>query len=66
MDRRAGYLTYLGPPTSFKQTLIRELKQRRRQRERQKCNGLISITTTLHVNHTFLYISLLSLDVYDV
>ena len=33
------------------------LKSRRRQRERQKKKVYISITTTLHVQHTFLYIS---------
>ena len=35
--------------------LNRELKQRRRgrQRERQKAIGLISRTTTLHVHHAF-------------
>ena len=35
---------------------------RRRQRERQKTIGLMSKTTTLHVHHAFLYISLQSLD----
>ena len=35
-----------------------ELKQRRRQRRRQKTIGLISKTTALHVHHAFLYISL--------
>ena len=32
----------------------------------KKAIGLLSKTTTLHVNHTFLYISLLSLHDYDV
>ena len=37
------------------------------QRERQKkLSGLLSKTTTLHVHHTFLYISLASLQDYDV
>ena len=40
--------------------------RRRRQRERQKTIGLISKTTTLHVHHAFLYISLTSLHDYDV
>ena len=48
--------------------LNRELKQRRRgrQRERQKSIGLISRTTTLHVHHAFLYTSLPSLPDYNV
>ena len=49
--------------------MIRDFKiQRRgRQRERQKKPiGLISKTTTLHVHHAFLYISLLFLYDYDV
>ena len=47
---------------------IRDLtKPRRRwQQERQKTIGLMSKTTTLHVHHAFLYISLLSLHNYDV
>ena len=40
--------------------------RRRRQRERQKTIGLMSKTTTLHVHHAFLYISLPSLHNYDV
>ena len=40
----------------------RELKPRRWQ----KCVGLISKTTTLHVHHAFLYICLPSLHDYDV
>ena len=38
----------------------------RRQRERQKTKGLMSKTTTLHVHHAFLYLSLPSLHNYDV
>ena len=38
---------------------------RRRQQERQKTIGLMSKTTTLHVRHAFLYISLPSLHNYD-
>ena len=38
--------------------------RRRRQRERQAI-GLMSKTTTLHVHHAFLYISLPSLHNYD-
>ena len=40
--------------------------RRRRQRERQKTLGLMSKTTTLHVHHAFLYISVPSLHNYDV
>ena len=40
--------------------------RRRRQRERQKTIDLMSQTTTLHVRHAFLYISLSSLHNYDV
>ena len=40
--------------------------RRRRQRERQKTIGLMSKTTTLHVHHDFLYISLSFLHKYDV
>ena len=41
------------------------MKPRRRlQRERQKTIGLMSKTTTLHVHHTFLYISLPLLHIY--
>ena len=37
------------------------------QRERQKkLSGLLSKTTTFHVHHAFLYISLASLQDYDV
>ena len=32
----------------------------------KKATGLMSKTTTLHVHHAFLYISLLSLHNYDV
>ena len=47
---------------------IRDLTKTRRrwQQERQKTIGLMSKTTTLHVHHAFLYISLLSLHNYDV
>ena len=38
----------------------------RRQGERQKAISLMSKTTTLHVHHAFLYISLPSLHNYDV
>ena len=38
----------------------------RRQRERQKTIGLMSKTTSLHVHHDFLYISLSFLHKYDV
>ena len=43
--------------------VIRDLTKprRRRQRERKKTIGLMSKTTTLHVHHAFLYISLPSL-----
>ena len=47
----------------------KELKQRqrRRQQERKKnAVGLISKTTTLHVHHAILYISLPSLHDYNV
>ena len=47
----------------------KELKQRqrRRQQERKKnAVGLISKTTTSHVHHAFLYISLPSLHDYNV
>ena len=44
----------------------RRRRRRRRQRERQKTIGLMSKTTTLHVHHAFLYISLPSLHNYDV
>ena len=47
----------------------KELKQRqrRRQQERKKnAVGLISKTTTSHVHHAFLYISLPSLNDYNV
>ena len=40
--------------------------RQRQQRERQKAIGLMSRTTTLHVHHAFLYISLQSLHNYDV
>ena len=48
--------------------VYRELSQRqvRRQQERQKALGLIGKTTTLHVHHTFLYISLSLMHDYDV
>ena len=38
----------------------------RRQRERQKVIGLRSKTTTLHVPHTFFYISLPVMHNYDL
>ena len=38
----------------------------RRQRERQKVIGLRSTTTTLHVHHTFFYISLPVMYNYDL
>ena len=41
-------------------------RRRRRQRKPQKPIGLMSKTTTLHVHHAFLYISLPSLHDYDV
>ena len=41
------------------------LKIRRRRRQRQKTIGLIRKTTTLHVHHAFLYISLPSLHDFD-
>ena len=54
----------------------KELKQRQRQRQRQRQQerkkkrstvvGLISKTTTSHVHHAFLYISLPSLHDYNV
>ena len=50
---------------------IREFLQRRRrrqrqwQRERQTAIGLLSKTTSLHVHHAFLYISLPFLHDYD-
>ena len=40
--------------------------RRRRQRERKKTIGLMSKTTTLHVHHAFMYISLPSLHNYDM
>ena len=49
------------------------MRRRQRERERQRSNRLtqepmvkISKTTTLHVNHAFLYISLPSQHDYDV
>ena len=46
----------------FSREIIDCKTQRRgRQRERQKTKGLISKTTTLHVDHAFLYISFLFL-----
>ena len=39
---------------------------RRRQREHQKTIGLMSKTTTLHVHHAFLNVSLPSLHNYHV
>ena len=35
-----------------------KIRRRGRQRERQKKNGFVSKTTTLHVHHAFLYIPL--------
>ena len=54
--------------TSLVMEDIRDFKiQRRgRQQESQKKNGLISKTTTLHVHHAFLYISLPALHDHDV
>ena len=43
-----------------------KIQRRGRQQERQKTIGLISKTTTLHVHHAFLYISLPALHDYDV
>ena len=44
-----------------------KIQRRGRQRERKKKTiGLISKTTTLHVHHTFLYISFPFLHDYDV
>ena len=56
---------------SVKRPLLQENRdltkpRRRRQRERQKTIGLMSKTTTLHVYHAFLYISLPLLHNYDV
>ena len=42
---------------------IRELKQRRRQRELQKAIGSDNKTTNMHLHHPFLYIYLPSLHV---
>ena len=42
------------------------MTRRKRQRERQKSIGWIGKTTTLHVQHALLYISLPSLHDYDV
>ena len=44
----------------------RDLTKPRRRRQRQKAMGSVSKTTTLHVHHVFLYISLLSLHDYNV
>ena len=60
---------FLEPLLGTRRTAIRELKQRRRRRQRklQKSNMFwIRKTTTLHVHHSFLYISLPSLHDYDV
>ena len=43
----------------------RRRRQRQRQRERQTAIGLLSKTTSLHVHHAFLYISLPFLHHYD-
>ena len=42
-----------------------KILRRRRQRERQKSNKLNRQTTTLHVHHALLYISLPSVHDYD-
>ena len=49
-------------------TVSRDLKIRRRprQRGRQKAIGLITKTTIFHLHHAFLYISLPSLHDYDM
>ena len=50
-----------GPPPPCKQTLSHKdfkIQGRVRKRERQKTIGFISKTTTLHVHHALLYISL--------
>ena len=56
--RRGGFCTL---------AIIRDFKMPRRwrQRERQKSNRWKGKTTTLHVHHAFLYISLPSLHDYD-
>ena len=61
VDRFAVLLTV---SHSFNRDLTKP--RRRRQRERQKTKGLMSKTTTLHVHHAFLYISLPSLHSYDM
>ena len=66
-----AYIREYSPPgctASRCVTKIRDLTKprRRRQRKRQKTIGLMSKTTTLHVHHAFLYISLPSLYNYDV
>ena len=43
---------------SLSKDLTKLQQQRERQRQRQKAIGLVSKTTTLHVQHAFLYISL--------
>ena len=55
----------LNVPSVTLRSINRDLKMRRRQRERQK-RIKISKTTTLHVDHAFLYISLPSQHDYDV
>ena len=62
------FIYYL-PPSPIRRPLsTRDLTKprRRRQREHQKTIGLMSKTTTLHVHHAFLYISLPSLHYNDV
>ena len=53
------------PPSLLGFNAHLEIRRRRRQRERQKTIGLIRKTTTLHVHHAFLYISLPSLHDFD-
>ena len=48
------------------ETTIRELKQRRRQRERQKAIDLDQQNNNFARDHAFLYISLPSLHDYDM
>ena len=51
-------------PIKIREFLQRR-RQRQRQRERQTAVGLLSNTTSLHVHHAFLYISLPFLHDYD-
>ena len=63
--RRGMFLTWISKPIEWR---IGDFKmpRQRRQRERQKGTRLNRKTTTLHVHHTFLYISLPSQHDYDV